>query len=114
LLAIPDDQGAGAGQVPESLESPLGLTVLVDGDAHDHENETQEHQGFFQLSHPQVEGPAGDQKQEHGFPGHFQHNGPDATLLSGREFVVSLLFQAPGGFHVREAGDGVKVEVFHR
>ncbi len=114
MLPIPDDQRPGTGQVPESFEGPLGLAVLVDGDSHDHKNETQEHQGFFQVSQGQVDDPAGHQEEKHGFPGHFQRNRQDSPLPRGREFVVPFRLQAPGCFRLGKAADGVKVEVFHR
>lgn len=86
----------------------LRAPLLDDGDAHDHEDETQEHQRISRLAHGQVESAGGDQQHEHRLPGYFHGNDGNRPRLAGRQLVWALGSQPPRSgvlIQPRDAGE---------
>ena len=94
LFATPDHQGPGAGKIPQSFQGMLRPPFLDDGDAHDHKDKPEEHEGILRRSHQQVEGARRHEQQEHGFADHLPGDGQDAAVLTGRQFVGPFARQA--------------------
>ena len=54
------DERARARQVAQRVQRPLGLPLLVEGDADDDEDEAEEHERLLHVAEDEVERAAGD------------------------------------------------------
>ena len=98
LLPVPDDKGARARQIAQRIERPLGLALLVQRDAHDHEDEPEQHERFLHVAQKQIDRAAADEEQEHRLAHDARGDGEDAAPLRGRKLVVSVAPEPPDSF----------------
>ena len=105
-----DDEGAGARQIAQRFESLLGASLLDDGDAHDDEDEAEEHQCVGGLARHEVERACGDQEDEHGFARDLEGDREHAPLLALGELVRALVAKPGGGLLLGEPLEAGQVE----
>lgn len=97
LLAVADDEGAGAAQVLEGIEGTLGLAVLEKCDADDEEDGGQKDGALLVVAEDHVEAAAADEQEEHGLAHDLDGDAPQG--LGGRcgEFIGAMLTEQLGG-----------------
>jgi hypothetical protein len=104
FLAVADDEGTRRRQIAQGLQGPLGLALLGQGDADDHEDESKQEQGLRQVAQYQVDTPGDQQHEEHGLGHHLAHDGEEGLGGTAGQQVGTLRRQAALGFGLAEAG----------
>jgi hypothetical protein len=67
---------------------------LDDGDRHDHEDETDQHQGIGRLTHHEVQDSRSAEHEKHGLSHNPETDGQQIALPLGYELVGSILRQS--------------------
>ncbi len=104
--AVADHQRPRARQVAQRLQRPLGAPLLDDGDAHDDEDEAEQHQGVRRLAHGQVERARSDQHEEHRLADHLQGDGQEPPRSSASGARWGLPAPAAAGLPPRRGRPG--------
>ena len=113
LFAVPDNERPRAGEVPQRLQRPLGLLLLVDRYADDEDDKTHQHQALGEVAEDKIDQAACDQQDEHRLVDDFKNNPEDAALFRFGEFVVSFGPEFFGRFPAGQAGNRIDIEKRH-
>ena len=68
LTALPDHQGAGTRKIPQRIQGPLRLALLIKLDRDDYEYEGAKNCRFLRITEQKIGTGASQQEQEHRFP----------------------------------------------
>jgi len=81
VFAVPDDQRPRAREVPQRLQRPLGLLLLVDCYADDEDNKAHQHYPFREIAENKIDQAACHEQDEHRLVDDFKNNPEDAALF---------------------------------
>ena len=85
--AVSNHRCPGAGQIAQGLERALGLALLVERDADNHDDKTQQHQRILRLAQHEVDDAGANQHQQHRLTHDVQDDSDNIPPPSGRQFV---------------------------
>ncbi len=105
MFAVPDDERPRAREASQRLQRPLGLLLLVDGNADDEDDKAHQHQALGEVTEDKIDEPARNEQDEHRLTDNSKDYPKYAAVFRSRELVVSFGPEFFCSFRAGQAGN---------